>query len=127
METGTQPGGSARTIAPNATAPPHPCSPPDVLKHLGVDRSVVLAAAGIDPKRLQEPESSISYAAMGQLLTRCVALSRCPHFGLLVGARQGLSSLGVVGFLVQHSPDVGTGLKNLVAHMHHFQRGAVAV
>lgn len=98
---------------------------PDVLKHLGVDPSVVLAAAGIDPKRLQEPESSISYAAMGQLLTRCVALSRCPHFGLLVGARQGLSSLGVVGFLVQHSPDVGTGLKNLVAHMHHYQRGAV--
>ena len=98
---------------------------PDVLKHLGVDPSVVLAAAGIDPKRLQEPESSISYAAMGQLLTHCVALSRCQHFGLLVGARQGLSSLGVVGFLVQHSPDVGAGLKNLIAHMHLFQRGAV--
>jgi AraC-like DNA-binding protein len=62
---------------------------------------------------------------MGRLLSRCVALTQCPHFGLLVGAREGASALGVVGFLTLHSPDVGSGLRNMVAHMHHYQRGAV--
>ena len=98
---------------------------PEILQELGVDPASVLAAAGLDPKKLRDPESTISFAAMGRLLTRCVALTRCPHFGLLVGSREGLSALGMVGFLVQHSPDVGTGLRNLVGYIHHFQRGAV--
>jgi AraC-like DNA-binding protein len=98
---------------------------PDVLRDLGVDPAAALGAAGIDAGQLGEPTTTIPYAAMGRLLTRCVALTRCPHFGLLVGAREGASSLGVVGFLALHSPDVGTGLRNLVAHMHHYQRGAV--
>jgi AraC-like DNA-binding protein len=98
---------------------------PDVLRDLGVDPAAVLGAAGIDAGQLGEPTTTIPYAAMGRLLTRCVALTRCPHFGLLVGAREGASSLGVVGFLAINSPDVRTGLRNVVAHMHHYQRGAV--
>lgn len=98
---------------------------PQALRELGVEPGVVLATAQIDPERLQDPHSTISFTAMGHLAVQCVALTGCPHFGLLVGARQGLQALGVVGFLAQHSPDVGTGLRNLVAHIHHYQRGAV--
>jgi AraC-like DNA-binding protein len=98
---------------------------PEVLRELGVEPRAVLAAAGIDPDRLQDPHSTIPFTAMGRLAAQCVALTGCPHFGLLVGAREGLQALGVVGFLAQHSPDVGTGLRNLVAHIHHYQRGAV--
>ena len=98
---------------------------PGVLRELGIDPGAVLATAGIDPDRLQDPHSTISFTAMGRLAAQCVALTACPHFGLLVGAREGLQALGVVGFLAQHSPDVGTGLRNLVAHIRHYQRGAV--
>lgn len=98
---------------------------PEVLRELGVEPGALLAAAGIDPAKLQDPHSTISFTAMGRLAAQCVALTGCPHFGLLVGAREGLQALGLVGFLAQHSPDVGTGLRNLVAHIHHYQRGAV--
>lgn len=98
---------------------------PEVLRELGVEPGALLATAGIDPEKLQDPQSTIPFTAMGRLAVQCVALTGCPHFGLLVGAREGLQALGVVGFLAQHSPDVGTGLRNLVAHIHHYQRGAV--
>ncbi len=98
---------------------------PDILREHGVDPSEVLALAGLDPRGLAEPARAISYAAMGRLLSHCVALSGCPHFGLLAGARLELSALGAVGFLVQHSPDVGTGLRNLIAFMHQDQHGGV--
>lgn len=98
---------------------------PDLLREHGVDPAEVFALAGLDPLALDEPARAIPYAAMGRLLSRCVALSGCPHFGLLAGARLELSALGAVGFLVQHSPDVGTGLRNLIAYMHQDQRGGV--
>lgn len=98
---------------------------PQVLAELGVAPAVVLAESGLTPEGLGEPANRISYTAMGRLFNRCVALTGCQHFGLLVGAREGLSNLGAVGFLVQHSPDVGTALRNLVSYMHHHQRGAV--
>jgi AraC-like DNA-binding protein len=98
---------------------------PEVLRELGVEPGAVLAAAGIESARLQDPHSTIPFTTMGRLAAECAALTGCPHFGLLVGGREGLPALGLVGFLVQHSPDVGTGLRNLVAHIRHFQRGAV--
>jgi AraC-like DNA-binding protein len=98
---------------------------PEVLREHGVDPGAVLAAVGIDPARLQDPHSTVSFSAMGRLAAQCVAITGCLHFGLLVGAREGLQALGLVGFLAQHSPDVGTGLRNLVAHLRHYQRGAV--
>jgi len=98
---------------------------PEVLREHGVDPGAVLAAAGIDPEELQDPHRTIPFTAMGRLAAQCVAITGCLHFGLLVGAREGLQALGLVGFLAQHSPDVGTGLRNLVAHIRHYQRGAV--
>ena len=42
-----------------------------------------------------------------------------------MGQRAGLSSLGLIGLLAQHSPDVGSALRNLVFHLHLHDRGAV--
>jgi AraC-like DNA-binding protein len=53
-----------------------------------------------------------------------VAATGCEHFGLLLGQRGSLASFGLVGFLVQHSPDVGTALRNLVRYLHLHVRGA---
>lgn len=96
---------------------------PEVLAELGADAAQVLASVGIDSKNLLEPGTSVPYAAMGRLLSQCVAATRCPHFGLLAGAREGLPELGLVGFLARHSPTIGTGLRNLVGFMHYYQRG----
>ena len=98
---------------------------PAVLRSLGADPAKVLTGAGFDPKLFDDPDNLISYAARGRLLGRCVAATGCRHFGLLLGQHGSLSALGLVGFLVQNSPDVGTALRGLVRYLHLHVRGAV--
>ncbi len=96
-----------------------------MLRSLGADPAKVLTGAGFDPKLFDDPDNLISYAARGRLLGRCVAAAGCKHFGLLLGRRGRLSDFGLVGFLVQHSPDVGMALRSLVRYLHLHVRGAV--
>lgn len=97
---------------------------PALLRSLGADPAEVLAEAGIDPSLFDDPDNFISREARGRLLSRCVARTCCPHFGLLVGQRADLRSLGLVGLLVRHSPDVEAELRSLIHYAHIFVRGA---
>jgi hypothetical protein len=91
---------------------------PAVLGRLGADASSVCAEAGIDIGLFDDPDNLISNAARIHLLNLCVSRTGCKHFGLLVGQRASLPLFGLVGFLVQHSPDVGTALRNFVRFLH---------
>jgi AraC-like DNA-binding protein len=97
---------------------------PEVLRSLGVNPRQVLSQAGFDAGLFDDPDNVISFTARGRLMAHCVARTGCQHFGLLVGQRGGLHSLGLVGLLVKYSPDVGTALKNLVRYLHLLFRGA---
>ncbi|MBK8754354.1 MAG: AraC family transcriptional regulator [Candidatus Competibacteraceae bacterium] len=96
-----------------------------VLRELEVDPAEIMADVGLDLSLFDDPENSIPFATMGRLLKVCAAQTHCAHFGLLMGQRAGLSSLGLIGLLAQHSPDVGSALRNLVFHLHLHDRGAV--
>ena len=98
---------------------------PEVLRGLGVNPAKVLAEAGLDLSLFADEDNTLSYAARGHLLRLCSARTGCSHFGLLVGQRGGLSSFGLVGFLVRHSPDVDTALRSLVRYLHLHVRGGV--
>jgi AraC-like DNA-binding protein len=96
-----------------------------LLRSFGADPDEVIRQADIDPRLFDDENNVISYAAFGRLLTRCVARTRCPQFGLLVGQRGTLSTIGPVGGLLQHSPTMGDALGALVEHLHLHDRGAV--
>jgi AraC-like DNA-binding protein len=98
---------------------------PEVLRSLGADPEKVLAEIGVDLKLFDNPDNRISYPARGRLMAHCAKRTACPHFGLLVGQRAGLLSLGLVGLLAKYSPDVGTALDSLVRYLHLHVRGAV--
>jgi len=98
---------------------------PDVLRDLGADPAEVLASAGVEPSLFDGPDNLIAFATLGSLLRVCVARTGCQHFGLLVGGAARISSLGLVGLLVQQSPSVGAALRDLVRHLHLQDRGAV--
>jgi len=98
---------------------------PAVLRSLGANPAEVLAEAGLAPELFDNPDSRISFALRSRLFRHCVNRTGCQHFGLLVGQQAGLHSLGLVGLLVQHSPDVGNALRSLVRSLHHHVRGAV--
>jgi len=97
---------------------------PDVLRELGYDPRTVLAGGGFDVRLFDNAENLVTIAARGELIAHCAQAARCGHFGLLVGQRNGLHSLGLVGLLARYSPDVRTALANLVRYFHLHVRGA---
>jgi AraC-like DNA-binding protein len=99
---------------------------PAVLRSLGADPADLVTEAGFDPDVFDDPNNVISCAARGRLFSQCVALTGCKHFGLLLGEGGRLSWLGLVGFLVQHSPDVEAALRSLVRYTHPDVCGGVA-
>ncbi|UHD17245.1 AraC family transcriptional regulator [Thiocapsa bogorovii] len=98
---------------------------PQLLRSMGQDPDAVIHASGLDPRFLDDPETTIDFHAGGRLLAHCAAITDCPHFGLLLGHTSGLHSIGVIGVLVRHSPDTERALHNLVLHLLLHDRGAV--
>lgn len=96
---------------------------PAVLKALGASPARVFEGAGVDLSLFDDPEGLISLVALGRLVKQAVATTGCQHFGLLVGQQGGLHSLGLVGLVVQYSPDVGTALARLGHYLHLYHGG----
>jgi AraC-like DNA-binding protein len=101
---------------------------PDLLEEHGIDPARLLAEFGLETAYLEEPENTIAFATFGRLLRRCAEVTHCPHFGLLVGARQATSALGAVGFLALNAADVRTALKTLAQYFRvHNTNAAISV
>jgi len=98
---------------------------PVVLKCLGVDPDEVMWELGIEPELFSDPGNLITYTARDRLLRQCVVRTGCQHFGLLVGNRMDLSSLGLVGLLMKTSPTVEAALRSLESYLHLHSQGAV--
>ena len=98
---------------------------PAVLKSLGVDPDEVLSDSGIEPELFSDPGNLITYKARDRLFQQSVVRTGCPYFGLLVGKRMDLSSLGLVGLLMKTSPTVEAALRNLGDYLHLHAQGAV--
>ncbi len=97
----------------------------EVLRDFGIDPDEVLREAGIAPQTFADPDNLITYRARGRLMACAVKRTGCEHFGLLVGQRMNLPSLGLVGLLARSTRDVGTALRSIVSYLHLHARGAV--
>ncbi|WP_245444693.1 AraC family transcriptional regulator [Microvirga sp. KLBC 81] len=95
------------------------------LRDFGIDPDPVIREAGLDPCLFDDGSNVIPHAALGRLLALCVARTGCPHFGLLVGRRATILSLGIVGRLMRHSETVGDAMRALVSNLSIQNRGAV--
>jgi AraC-like DNA-binding protein len=95
-----------------------------LLREFGVDPDEVIRQGGLDPELFKDENNIIPCAALSRVLAACVTHTQCPHFGLLVGQRGTLSSLGPIGGLLQYSPTVGDALSALVRYLHLHDRGA---
>ncbi len=84
---------------------------PSVLADLGVAPAPLLAEFDMALAAFDDPERRVLYRTVAQLFGRCAEATSCHHFGLLVGSRAGLSSLGVVGYLAASAPTVGAALE----------------
>jgi AraC-like DNA-binding protein len=97
---------------------------PAILRDRGADADAVILAAGLTPEMLAEPENVIPFLALGHLLEQAARATRCDHIGLLAGQKASLQSFGYLGLLVENSPNVRSGLDNLIRYFHiHDARG----
>lgn len=96
-----------------------------VTRKLGVDPDEMLEPFGLSTVQFDDPDFEIPYVTAGQLLARCAKATQCPHFGLLVGICARPSALGMPGFLLLHSPDVGTALGALVQNLDLHDQGGM--
>jgi AraC-like DNA-binding protein len=115
---------------PGGTLPPgyiHPGVVKEIaptLRDFGIDPDPIILESGLDP-RLFDDTIMVPLAALGRLLTLSVAHTHCSHFGLLVGQRATILSLGLVGRLMQQSETVGDAMRALVSNLSIQNRGAV--
>jgi len=100
---------------------------PAALTDLGVSPARAFAEAQVDPALFEDAAARIAIESLGRLLDTCVALTRCDHFGLLVGERFTLEALGHLGLLMRHSATVGDAIRSLLLHLDLTDRGAVPV
>jgi len=129
--------GKPISIPPNVSSGPYWLLPPGyihlgvakeiapTLRDFGIDPEPVIREAGLDPRLFDDGTNVIPHAALGRLLLLSVARASCAHFGLLVGRRATIQSLGMVGRLMQHSDTVGDALRALVANLSIQNRGGV--
>ncbi|KAB0269124.1 AraC family transcriptional regulator [Microvirga brassicacearum] len=95
------------------------------LRDFGIDPDPVIREVGLDPRVFDDEANVIPYASLGKLFALSVARTDCPHFGLLVGERATILSLGMVGRLMLHSKNVGDALRALVSNLSIQNRGSV--
>lgn len=98
---------------------------PAVLERFGVPIEPVLQTVGLTRQDFDDPERVAPFPDLDRLIGECVRTTRCTHFGLLVGQRLSLQSLGIAGRLTRHAPSVGAALRDLTAHFVLQDNGAL--
>lgn len=97
---------------------------PDLLREFGVAPGPLLKPFGLAEEYFHSPDNPISYELMGRLIVASARATGCPHFGLLIGQRGNVSTLGAPGFLIRHAPDVVTALNEAITNFDLHDRGA---
>jgi len=84
-----------------------------LLAELGVEVEEVLNDTGVSTADLR-PDAYIPYASYLKILERSTELSHCADFGLRLGKRQTLASLGPAGHVMRYAATLGEALADFV-------------
>lgn len=86
----------------------------DRASEMGVDRTALLAAAGLSELDLRDPDSRIPIAVFVEIWRELLRLRPDPDVGLAFGAAMRARDLGLVGYLMIFSDNLETALRRLV-------------
>jgi len=91
----------------------------ELIEELGMDPVIVMAEAGLASKFLHaySPDDYIEYEQAETLLQTAAEMTDCFYFGALLGSRQDLTILGLLGHVMQQSPTIQAALIELIDHM----------
>ncbi|MCA9605820.1 MAG: AraC family transcriptional regulator [Myxococcales bacterium] len=97
----------------------------EALRAAGVDADGLFREVGLDAAAIAlDPELTIPLRGFVALLELAAIRMGAPRLGLRVGLAHAPSALGVLGYVLVHSPDLGTAVKNLQRFVGAHQQGA---
>lgn len=102
---------------------------PALVRELGADPESLIRSLGFEPERFEDPthDDTMSLLDITLLLEKAEAATGCHHFGALLGSRQDVSILGVIGFAMMSAPTVLEALHRLMRNLHlHWQDAETA-
>jgi AraC-like DNA-binding protein len=85
---------------------------------LQLDPRPLLDECGIDHQMLVRQEGVITFTQVTHLLDLSAEKSHCPHFGLLMSQQQNLPIFGMLGLLIEKSPDLRSALNESIRYFH---------
>jgi AraC-like DNA-binding protein len=85
---------------------------------LGLDPIAMMRAAGIDPRRLNDPDGRVPADAVYHLFEQSALAAGVPDFGLRMAAARSFAILGPVSLLARDAPTIADALHVIVRHMH---------
>lgn len=97
----------------------------ELVRELGADPDSLAPTPGFDMSRLGDPSRLLDYLTYSNLLDAAAHATGCPHFGLLLGERHGLSIVGPLGLLAKHCATVGAAMSTLSRYHSIHSQGAV--
>ena len=90
----------------------------ELIREFGVDPAHVSKKAGLSSTALYTYSSDdyVEYNDIERLLQSAADMTGCPYFGALLGTRKDLTMLGLLGHVMQQSPDIQAALVELINH-----------
>lgn len=90
----------------------------ELVRSLGADPMVLLAAAGLDHPDLSAPSKWIPADAAARLLELTAEATACSDFGLRLAGTRRLSTLGPVSLVAREEPNVRGALAVIMRYQH---------
>lgn len=98
---------------------------PTLLREHGCDPETLFREAGLSLELWKDPETEISFVSASRLLGASAEATGCDHFGLLLGERVEIASLGLAGLLLGCAPDPGIAIDMLRKHLNLHDSGGL--
>lgn len=89
---------------------------PEVARHYGLNADDLLAAAGITPEQLQQPDALIPFDRVAMLFLQALQASGDPAFGLIVGSMVQPRSYQVLGYAILSCDTLGEAIDRLIRY-----------
>lgn len=82
-----------------------------LVRHFGGNPKTLMAQAGLAQLSTLDPDSLIRYQQLGELLESTASILKVKDFGLQLGQKQGLITLGLIGSYMAQQPSLETALQ----------------
>lgn len=91
----------------------------NLVRELGGNPEVLLETHGISPAAVGSAERLLSYTVVATLMGTTALELNCPDFGMRLGRKQGVQSLGPVAVLIRHAETVADALDGVCRYLYH--------